>query len=115
MRLALSLHSAEADVRSELMPVNDRYPLYDVLQACLRWRQARNKRVYVEYLMKALPAVARAVASNPEAYVYLAESIRAWPDQAALAQRIAGAGWRSVAWRDLTGGIVALHTATKPS
>jgi 23S rRNA (adenine2503-C2)-methyltransferase len=53
IRLALSLHSAEADVRSELMPVNDRYPLFDVLQACLRWREARNKRVYIEYLMLA--------------------------------------------------------------
>ncbi len=53
MRLALSLHSAEGDVRSELMPVNDRYPLHDVLQACLRWREARGKRVYVEYLMLA--------------------------------------------------------------
>ena len=43
------------------------------------------RTVYVEYLMRALPAVARAVSSNPDAYVYLAESIRAWPDQAALA------------------------------
>jgi demethylmenaquinone methyltransferase / 2-methoxy-6-polyprenyl-1,4-benzoquinol methylase len=72
------------------------------------------RRVYTDYLMRALPRVARAVSSNPDAYVYLAESIRAWPDQAALAQRIAAAGWRSVAWRDLTGGIVALHTATRP-
>ncbi|MHC1562070.1 demethylmenaquinone methyltransferase [Actinomycetospora sp. C-140] len=72
------------------------------------------RRVYTDYLMRALPRVARAVSSNPDAYVYLAESIRAWPDQAALAERIAAAGWRSVAWRDLTGGIVALHTATRP-
>ena len=40
------------------------------------------RTVYVEYLMKALPPVARAVSSSPDAYVYLAESIRAWPDQA---------------------------------
>ena len=73
------------------------------------------RRVYTDYLMRALPRVARAVSSNPDAYVYLAESIRAWPDQAALAERIAGAGWRSVAWRDLSGGIVALHTATRPA
>ena len=38
--------------------------------------------------MQALPRVARAVSSNPDAYVYLAESIRAWPDQAALAHQI---------------------------
>ncbi|BDB40450.1 demethylmenaquinone methyltransferase [Mycobacterium kiyosense] len=69
---------------------------------------------YKEYLMQALPRVARAVSSNPEAYVYLAESIRAWPDQAALAQQIALAGWSTVRWRNLTGGIVALHAAYKP-
>ncbi|MDF2976748.1 MAG: ubiquinone/menaquinone biosynthesis methyltransferase [Actinomycetospora sp.] len=73
------------------------------------------RRVYTDYLMRALPRVARAVSSNPDAYVYLAESIRAWPDQAALGERIAAAGWRSVAWRDLSGGIVALHTATRPA
>ena len=69
--------------------------------------------VYLEYLMRALPPVARAVSSSPDAYVYLAESIRAWPDQPALASRIAVAGWRSVEWRNLSGGIVALHRATK--
>jgi len=70
--------------------------------------------VYKEYLMQALPRVARAVSSNPEAYVYLAESIRAWPDQPALARRIEQAGWSQVRWRNLTGGIVALHAAVKP-
>lgn len=70
--------------------------------------------VYKEYLMKALPRVARAVSSNPEAYVYLAESIRAWPDQPTLARRIEQAGWSAVRWRNLTGGIVALHSAVKP-
>ena len=70
--------------------------------------------VYKEYLMRALPRVARAVSSNPEAYVYLAESIRAWPDQSALARRISQAGWAAVRWRNLTGGIVALHAGYKP-
>jgi demethylmenaquinone methyltransferase/2-methoxy-6-polyprenyl-1,4-benzoquinol methylase len=73
------------------------------------------RTVYVEYLMKALPAVARRVSSDPEAYVYLAESIRAWPAQAALAGHLQRAGWSHVAWRDLTGGIVALHRATRPA
>jgi demethylmenaquinone methyltransferase/2-methoxy-6-polyprenyl-1,4-benzoquinol methylase len=73
------------------------------------------RTIYVEYLMRALPPVARRVSSNPEAYVYLAESIRAWPEQAALADRISTAGWRDVAWRNLTGGIVALHRATAPA
>jgi demethylmenaquinone methyltransferase/2-methoxy-6-polyprenyl-1,4-benzoquinol methylase len=70
--------------------------------------------LYKEYLMKALPQVARAVASNPEAYVYLAESIRAWPDQQALAHQLTQAGWSAVRWRNLTGGIVALHAGRQP-
>ena len=75
------------------------------------WAPLRT--VYVEYLMRALPAVATRVASNPDAYVYLAESIRAWPDQPALAGRIAAAGWGAASWRNLSGGIVALHRATR--
>jgi demethylmenaquinone methyltransferase/2-methoxy-6-polyprenyl-1,4-benzoquinol methylase len=70
------------------------------------------RTVYVEYLMRALPAIARSVASSPDAYVYLAESIRAWPDQAALAQRVEEAGWARPQWRNLSGGVVALHRAT---
>jgi demethylmenaquinone methyltransferase/2-methoxy-6-polyprenyl-1,4-benzoquinol methylase len=70
--------------------------------------------VYKKYLMRALPRVARAVSSNPEAYVYLAESIRAWPDQPTLADLISRAGWSAVRWRNLTGGIVALHAGYKP-
>jgi len=74
---------------------------------------AAFRRVYLGYLMRALPAVARRVSSNPDAYVYLAESIRAWPDQADLAALIAESGWHGVRWRNLTGGIVALHRATR--
>ena len=70
------------------------------------------RTVYVEYLMRALPPIARAVSSSPDAYVYLAESIRAWPDQAALAELISEAGWQRPEWRNLSGGIVALHRAT---
>ncbi|MEU3663617.1 demethylmenaquinone methyltransferase [Streptomyces sp. NPDC032940] len=73
------------------------------------------RTVYTEYLMRALPPVARAVSSNPDAYVYLAESIRAWPDQAALAERLRKAGWSRVAHRNLTGGVVALHRGFKES
>ncbi|NYI05826.1 demethylmenaquinone methyltransferase [Allostreptomyces psammosilenae] len=73
------------------------------------------RTVYVEYLMRALPPVARMVSSNPEAYVYLAESIRAWPDQRELAAVLGAAGWSRVAWRNLTGGVVALHRAYRPA
>lgn len=72
------------------------------------------RHVYLNYLMRALPWVARRVSSNPDAYVYLAESIRGWPDQERLASIIAAAGWQDVHWRNVTGGIVALHRATKP-
>ncbi len=71
------------------------------------------RTVYSGYLMRSLPAVARRVSSNPESYVYLAESIQAWPDQQALAEVVSEAGWQGVRWRNLTGGIVALHHATK--
>ncbi|AXE22447.1 demethylmenaquinone methyltransferase [Streptomyces globosus] len=71
------------------------------------------RTVYTEYLMRALPPVARAVSSNPDAYVYLAESIREWPEQPALAALLQKAGWSRVAWRNLSGGIVALHRGFK--
>ncbi len=71
------------------------------------------REVYLRYLMAGLPAVARTVSSNPDAYVYLAESIQAWPDQRGLATRVGANGWAQVAWRNLSGGIVALHRATR--
>ena len=71
------------------------------------------RTIYNEYLMRSLPPVARRVSSNPDSYVYLAESIRAWPAQREMAQIIADAGWSSVRWRNLSGGIVALHHAVK--
>ncbi|AUH41246.1 demethylmenaquinone methyltransferase [Streptomyces sp. CMB-StM0423] len=73
------------------------------------------RTVYTEYLMRALPPIAERVSSSPDAYVYLAESIRAWPDQPALAAELAAAGWTRPAWRNLSGGIVALHRAYAPS
>jgi 23S rRNA (adenine2503-C2)-methyltransferase len=51
VRLALSLHAPEDALRSELMPVNERYPLREVLDACLRWHVRRRRQVFVEYLM----------------------------------------------------------------
>ena len=70
IRLALSLHSAEGDVRSALMPVNDRYPLHDVVEACLAWREQRRKRVYIEYLML------EGVNDAPDQAVALAELLK---------------------------------------
>ena len=67
------------------------------------------RQIYTEYLMKALPAMAKRVSSNSSAYEYLAESIAAWPDQQGLAALVVGSGWRDVQWRNVSGGIVALH------
>ena len=72
------------------------------------------RTIYTNYLMKALPAIARKTSSNPDAYIYLAESIRAWPDQKGLAAQISAAGWVEVTWKNLTGGVVAVHKARKP-
>jgi demethylmenaquinone methyltransferase/2-methoxy-6-polyprenyl-1,4-benzoquinol methylase len=70
------------------------------------------RAVYLDGVMQALPRIASLTASAADAYVYLAESIRAWPDQGGLAGMLAEAGWRDPEWRNLTGGIVALHRAT---
>jgi len=53
IRLALSLHAASAGLRSQLMPVNDRYPLPDVLAECRRYVELRGRKVYIEYVMLA--------------------------------------------------------------
>jgi 23S rRNA (adenine2503-C2)-methyltransferase len=67
IRLALSIHAADATKRSELMPVNDRYPLDDVLAECRRYVDLRRRKVFVEYVMLAgvndSPADARALAA----------------------------------------------------
>ena len=75
---------------------------------------AAFRTVYSKYLMRSLPALARRVSSNPESYVYLAESIQAWPDQETLSSWLRTAGFESVEHRNLTAGIVALHRGVKP-
>ena len=71
------------------------------------------KKIYLNYLMKALPVIVKKISKNPDAYIYLAESIRAWPDQAKLASIMRDSGFKSVAWQDLTFGIVAVHIGYK--
>jgi 23S rRNA (adenine2503-C2)-methyltransferase len=53
IRLAFSLHAPEDALRSEIMPVNERYPLARVLEACHRWHAAKRRPVFIEYLMLA--------------------------------------------------------------
>ena len=64
--------------------------------------------------MGALPTIAKKTSSNPDAYIYLAQSIQAWPNQKGLAQVMESAGWERVGWQDLTLGIVAIHIGHKP-
>ncbi|MEV6366987.1 demethylmenaquinone methyltransferase [Micromonospora musae] len=71
------------------------------------------RTLYLAHLLRAVPVVTRWVSSNPDAYVYLIESIRAWPNQPDLAKRIAASGWQRVSWRNLSGGVAALHRATR--
>ena len=73
----------------------------------------RLDAIYGRYLMAALPAVARRLSPAGDAYEYLAESIRDWPSREELAHRIGGAGWSAVRWRDLTLGVVTVHTARR--
>lgn len=75
------------------------------------WRPFRT--VYMEYVMRGFPLLAKRLSSNPEAYVYLAESVRAWPKQEEFAARIRSNGYGRVAWRNFAGGAVALHRATR--
>jgi demethylmenaquinone methyltransferase/2-methoxy-6-polyprenyl-1,4-benzoquinol methylase len=70
--------------------------------------------LYRFYNDRILPVIARAMSSNADAYDYLNESIRDWPDQRRLSAWIRAAGWTDVAYRNLSFGIVALHRAVKP-
>ena len=71
IRLALSLHAADPALRSELMPVNERYPLPDVLAACRAFYERKHRKVFVEYVMLAgvndshAQAVALAAGARP--------------------------------------------------
>ncbi|MQA03571.1 MAG: demethylmenaquinone methyltransferase [Streptosporangiales bacterium] len=76
------------------------------------WRPFRL--AYDVFLGQVLPAAGRVVSSDPEAYRYLVDSIREWPDQPALARTLQDAGWSRVAWRNLSGGAVALHRGYRP-
>lgn len=69
--------------------------------------------LYQRYLERVLPSVAGRVSSNPDAYAYLAESIKDWPDQVELSRWLHAAGWSAVRWRNLSFGIVAVHSGVK--
>jgi demethylmenaquinone methyltransferase / 2-methoxy-6-polyprenyl-1,4-benzoquinol methylase len=106
-----NVHDVDAALRELLRVTKPRGRLVICEFSSPVWTPFR--RLYDGYL-GVMPAIVKKVSSNPDSYVYLAESIRAWPAQSALAGRIAAAGWSGVAWRNLTGGIVAVHRASRP-
>ena len=71
------------------------------------------RSTYKTYLTKVLPVFARVSSTNPDAYTYLAESIEAWPTQDELAMMLRKAGFKHVAYRNLTNGVVAMHRGIK--
>jgi demethylmenaquinone methyltransferase/2-methoxy-6-polyprenyl-1,4-benzoquinol methylase len=80
---------------------------------CLEFSKVTSRplgRVYDAYSAWALPLFGRVVAKDAESYRYLHESIRRFPPQRALAERLRAAGFANVAWRDMTLGVVALHS-----
>ena len=79
---------------------------------CLEFSKVKSApigRVYDAYSERALPFFGRIVARDAESYRYLHESIRRFPTQRVLAERMRKAGFANVAWRDMTLGVVALH------
>ncbi len=74
---------------------------------------ATFRTIYLRYLVGALPRIARVVSSDAPAYTYLAESIQQWPDRRTIAGWMQDAGWQDVGVKDLSGGIVAVHRATR--
>ena len=127
--LALSFKDNEFDVTTISFGLRNTSDTLKALSESLRvlkpggrmvvveFSQPTNKifrTIYLRYLMRAIPPVARKVSSNPGAYIYLAESIIAWPNQADLAGLMKTAGFEKVQWKNLTFGIVAVHTGSKP-
>lgn len=70
---------------------------------------------YGFYLKRILPGLSRLASSTPAAYGYLAESIAAWPNQSALAADLSAAGFERVGYRNLSFGVVAMHSGFKPA
>jgi len=83
---------------------------------CLEFSKVDNpvlKEVYDLWSFHAIPAIGQVVTDERAAYEYLVESIRRFPPQKSFAKMIADAGFAQVKWRDLSGGIVAMHSAWK--
>ena len=83
---------------------------------CLEFSKVDNpmlERLYDLWSFNAIPAIGQAIANDRAAYEYLVESIRRFPPQKTFAAMIETAGFKQVKWRDLSGGIVAMHSGWK--
>jgi len=83
---------------------------------CLEFSKVDNptlERLYDFWSFNAIPAIGQAIANDRAAYEYLVESIRRFPPQKTFAAMIEAAGFKQVKWRDLSGGIVAMHSGWK--
>lgn len=107
-----NLHDVDAGLREMLRVLKPGGRLVICEFSTPTWRPF--KTVYMEYVMRGFPLLAKRLSSNPDAYVYLAESVRAWPEQPDFAAQIQRAGFVDVAWRNFAGGAVALHRGRKP-
>ena len=76
-------------------------------------RFAPLRALYLFYFRRILPAIGRLVSKHRDAYTYLPESVLAFPEPEALAQRLRAAGFARVGFERLTGGICALHYGTR--
>jgi len=77
-------------------------------------RRAALRVAYQPYLRYVLPSVAGVITGDRDTYEYFAESIKQWPNQRELVELMTEAGWHDARYRDLSGGIVALHEAMRP-
>ncbi len=109
LRNVTHLESALAEAYRVLRP-GGRFFCLEFSQVAAPWLD----RLYERYNATVLPALGRVFAGDSSAYRYLAESIRAFPAQPRLAEMLADAGFRQVEWRNLSGGIVAIHSALRP-
>lgn len=76
-------------------------------------RFAPLRAIYLFYFQRVLPVVGRAVSKHRDAYTYLPESVRAFPDPPALARRLERSGFSDVRYELLTGGIAAVYYGTR--
>ena len=106
LRNVTRLDQALAEAKRVLEP-GGRFLCLEFAPAASPWLEPLYKR----YSIAVLPALGAAVAGDADAYRYLVESIRRFPDQEALAERMAFAGFEIVKHKSLTGGIVNIHSA----